>query len=88
MLLREAGKRIMQQFSQPDDWEVVPYKFPLSERSRFWNEISFCEKEEEKLQSSKMSHPGLVAVLSGGGGGDALFAFSIFMNASRTHNHL
>ena len=71
MLLREAGNRIMQQFSQPVDWEVIPYKFPLSERSHFWNEISFYEKEEEKLQNSKMSHPGLAAVLAGGGGGDA-----------------
>jgi hypothetical protein len=81
MLLREAGTRIMQQFSHPVDWEVIPYKFPLSERSHFWNEIAFFEKEEEKLQSSKMSHPGLVAVLSGGGGGDAL---SISLNASHT----
>ena len=84
MLLREAGNRIMQQFSQPVDWEVIPYKFLLSERSHFWNEISFYEKEEEKLQSSKMSHSGLAAVLSGGGGGDALFTFSISMNASHT----
>jgi hypothetical protein len=35
MLLREVGSRIMQQFNAPDDWEVVPYKFPLYERSRF-----------------------------------------------------
>ena len=71
MLLREVGNRIMQQFNAPVDWEVVPYKFPLSERSRFWNEISFYEDEEEKLQNSKMSHPGLAMVLAGGGGGDA-----------------
>ena len=81
MLLREADNRIMQQFSQPVDWEVIPYKFPLLERSHVWNEISFYEKEEEKLQNSKMSHPGLAAVLAGGGGGDALFTFSISMNA-------
>ena len=70
MLLREVGNRIMQQFNAPVDWEVVPYKFPLSERSRFWNEISFYEDEDEKLQNSKMSHPGLAMVLAGGGGGD------------------
>ena len=70
MLLREAGNRIVQQFNPPVDWEVIPYKFPLSERSHFWNEISFYKKEEEQLQNSKMSHTGLVAVLAGGGGGD------------------
>ena len=84
MLLREAGNRIVQQFSQSVDWEVIPYKFPLLERSHFWNEMSFYEKEEEKLQSSKMSHPGLAVVLAGGGGGDALSIFSISLNASHT----
>ena len=69
MLLREVGSRIMQQFNSPVDWEVAPYKFPLSERSRFWNEISFFEDEEKKQQNSKMSHPGLAMVLAGGGGG-------------------
>ena len=69
MLLREVGSRIMQQFNSLVDWEVIPYKFPLSERSHFWNEISFFEDEEERLQNSKMSHPGLALVLVGGGGG-------------------
>ena len=49
MLSREVGSRIMQQFILPVDWEVVRYKFPLSERSRFWNEISFFEDEEASL---------------------------------------
>ena len=70
MLLREVGSRIMQQFDSSVDWEVIPYKFPMSERSRVWNEISFFNNEEEKLQNSKMCHPGLAMVLAGGGGGD------------------
>ena len=70
MLLREVGSRIMQQFNAPIDWEVVLYKCPLSERSRFWNETSFYEEEEEKLQNSKMNHPGLTMVLEDGGEGD------------------
>ena len=70
MLLREVGTCVMQQFSSAVDWELVPYKFPLSERSRFSNEISFFEDEDQKLQNSKMSHSGLAIVLAGGGGGD------------------
>ena len=81
MLLRESGNRIMQQFNSPVDWEVIPYKFPLSERSHFWNEISFYEKEEEQLQNSKMSHPGLAVALAGGGGGDASSALICMLAA-------
>ena len=40
MLLREVWSRIMQHFNSRVDWEVVPYQFSLSERSRFWNGIS------------------------------------------------
>ena len=72
MLLREVGIRIMQQFNAPVDWEVVPYKFPLPKRSRFWIEIAFYEDADEKLKNAKLSHPGLALALLGGGGGDNL----------------
>ena len=79
LLLREVGSRIMQQFNAPVDWEVVPFKFPLSKRSRFWSEIAFFEDAEEKIQNAKLSHPGLALALSGCGGGDNLLSMLLLV---------
>ena len=50
MLLREVGSRIVQQFNSPVDWEVAPYKFPLSERSRFWKKSPSSRRERRSCR--------------------------------------
>ena len=42
----------------------------------------FYEKEEEQHQNSKLSHPGLAAVLVGRGGGNALSIFGLMLAAN------